>query len=519
VTSPEAGHLATATEPDADAAEAFVATSPVSEAEKRFDHARRTIGLFLGPLALLAVLAWPMPALSIEAHRLAAIVTLVMIWWVAEAIPIAITSLVGVGLATLFGVADATTVLAPFGNPVIFLFIGSFILGRAIAEHGVDRRISGALLDVAAVGGSYARSRLAVQAIVMAISAWISNAATTVMMLPVALGVLRSQVGRTPPAPGPVTTGMVLTVAFASSIGGMITPVGAAPNLITMGLLESTAGVVVEFTTWVLVALPVAIVMGIALHVAGRYFFPVPGGPPPAQPRELVHHPRNWTRGELNTALAFLAAVLLWVGPSVLGAVAPESGLSIALGDRLDEGIAAILAASLLFVLPVDWRARRFTLGWNEAAQIDWSTILLMGGGLSLGHLMFTTGLAEHLARAIVDGSGAASLWSITAVSIAIGVLLTEVTSNTSATAMLVPVVISICQAAGVNPAAPAIGVCLGASCTSMFPISTPANAIVYSTGLVPIRRMILFGAIMDVCGFLVILAGLRLLCPLLGLA
>src|SRR5262245_62859855 len=163
--SPEAVDVASAARPEAGATEPFTAGSPVSDAEKRFDHARRTIGFFFGPLALLAVLAWPMPALSAEAHRLAAIVTLVMIWWVAEAIPIAITSLVGVGLATLVGVADATTVLAPFGNPVIFLFIGSFILGRAIAEHGVDRRISAALLDVAAVGGSYARSRLAVQVI------------------------------------------------------------------------------------------------------------------------------------------------------------------------------------------------------------------------------------------------------------------------------------------------------------------------------------------------------------------
>jgi sodium-dependent dicarboxylate transporter 2/3/5 len=513
--SPEPVPAATAP----DDATAFLIASSVSDVERRFDLARRTVGLFLGPLALAAVLLWPIPSLSVEAHRLAAIVTLVMIWWVCEAIPIAITALVGVGLATLFGVADATTVLAPFGNPVIFLFIGSFILGRAIAEHGVDRRISGTILGLAAVGGSYARSRLAVQAIVMAISAWISNAATTAMMLPVALGVLRSQTGRAPREPGPMTTGMVLVVAFASSIGGMITPVGAAPNLITIGLLATTAGVTVGFTTWVLVALPIAVVMGVALNLAGRRMFAVPGGPPAARRGDLVQAPREWTRGEFNTALAFVAAVVLWVGPSVLSAVAPEATLSGTINDRLDEGVAAVLAASLLFVLPVDWAKRRFTLGWTEASQIDWATILLMGGGLALGQLMFTTGLAERLAKTIVSASGADSLWAVTAVAIAIGILLTEVTSNTSATAMLVPVVISICQATGVNPAAPAIGVCLGASCTSMFPISTPANAIAYSTGLIPIRRMMFFGAVMDVCGFLVILAGLRILCPLLGLA
>src|SRR5262245_25353491 len=181
------------TQVDKDPIDRFTANATLSDAERRFDRTRRTVGLFAGPAALILVLLWPLPALTTEAHRLAGIVTLVMVWWVSEAIPIAVTALVGVGLATLFGVADAVEVLAPFGNPIIFLFLGSFILGRAIAEHGLDRRISGSLLGIESVGRSFVRARGAILILVLGISAWISNAATTAMMLPVALGVLKAQ--------------------------------------------------------------------------------------------------------------------------------------------------------------------------------------------------------------------------------------------------------------------------------------------------------------------------------------
>jgi sodium-dependent dicarboxylate transporter 2/3/5 len=187
--------------------------------------------------------------------------------------------------------------------------------------------------------------------------------------------------------------------------------------------------------------------------------------------------------------------------------------------SRLDEAVVAVMAAVLLFVLPIDWRTRQFTLDWRQAASIDWGTILLFGGGLSLGRLMFETGLAAAVGTSLVEMSGATSLWSITALAIVLGVVLTEIASNTAAANMLVPVVISISQAAGVSPIPPALGACLAASLAFMLPISTPPNAIVYGTGLVPIRAMLGFGVIMDVLGALVIFAGLRILCPLLGLA
>ncbi len=217
--------------------------------------------------------------------------------------------------------------------------------------------------------------------------------------------------------------------------------------------------------------------------------------------------------------MAFGTAVVLWIAP---GVAALALGTSAApyrfLSARLDEGVVALLAALLLFVLPVDWKRRQFTVTWAQASRIDWGTILLFGGGLSLGRLMFTSGLAEKIGTGLVSASGANSLWAITAVMCAVAILITEVTSNTAATNMLVPVALAISQAAGVSPLPPVLAVAFGASMAFMLPISTPPNAIVYGSGLVPITAMIRCGLLLDLVSFAIIVVGLRLLCPLLGL-
>jgi sodium-dependent dicarboxylate transporter 2/3/5 len=196
----------------------------------------------------------------------------------------------------------------------------------------------------------------------------------------------------------------------------------------------------------------------------------------------------------------------------------PEHGLVKWFDHRMPESVAALVAAILLFILPINLREGRFTLSWKEAAEIDWGTILLFGAGLSLGRLMFDTGVAEALGRGIVGLTGSYSLWALTAVAVGLGILISESTSNTSATSMLVPVVIALAQAGGINPVPPALGTCFGACYGFMLPVSVPPNAIVYSSGLVPITKMIRAGILFDLLGFFIVLGCLRVLCPLLGL-
>jgi sodium-dependent dicarboxylate transporter 2/3/5 len=225
----------------------------------------------------------------------------------------------------------------------------------------------------------------------------------------------------------------------------------------------------------------------------------------------------TWSAGQVNTFLAFAVAVVLWVTPGVL-ALGLEKGHPAAkfFETHVPEAVVALLAALLLFVLPTDLRRGRFTISWPEAVKIDWGTLLLFGGGLSLGTLMFETKVAQVLGDSITNMTGLSSLWSLTALAVALGILLSELSSNTAAANMLIPVVIALAQQARVDPVPPALGACLGASYGFMLPVSTPPNAIAYGTGLVPIPRMIRAGVLFDLCGFAVIVLGLRLLWPLL---
>ena len=498
------------------------AGAAVSEVEERFDRARRSVGLWLGPAAFALFWFLPLAALRPEAHRLSAVVSLVVVWWVTEAIPIPATALLGAALTVVCGVANATDAFAPFASPTIFLFIGSFIIGQAVSTHQLDRRLALSLLSLNVVRGSLGRTRVAMGLLCLAVSAWMSNTATTAMMLPVAMGVLTAAGVADRRGNRSYAIGFLLTVAYAASIGGIITPVGTPPNLITLGLLDRLAGVKINFLTWMLLMTPIALSLGLVMFIAGVRLFP-----PLAQGSRAAascvdgaeHRMGAWTIGQRNCALAFSVAVVLWVTPGALAVLGQGDVPWVkTLTLRLDEAVVAITAASLLFVLPVDWRERRFTIGWSEASSIDWGTILLFGGGLSLGRLMFVTGLAEHIGRAIVVWSGVETLWGVTAMAAALGICLTEITSNTAATNMLVPVIISIAQASGVSPVPPALAVCLGASMAFMLPISTPPNAIVYGSGLVPITAMLRFGIVLDALAFVVIVAGLRVLAPMLGL-
>jgi sodium-dependent dicarboxylate transporter 2/3/5 len=496
-------------------------TSPlasISEAEARFERIRRTVGLIFGPIAFAIVALMPIAGLSVEAHRLAAVVALVVVWWVTEAIPIAATALVGAALTVLYGVATPTEAFAPFANPTIFLFMGSFMIGQAVVEHRLDTRLAVGLLKLPAVAGNVNRTVVALGAMTLLLSGWMSNTATTAMMAPIALGVLGAASQAATRKDVSFRAGFLLTVAYAASIGGMLTPVGSPPNLITLGLLEKIAGVQISFFQWMMLVAPIALAYGGLMLVLAQRVCPAP---PHARLRAVDNRQApaaTWTRGQRNCAIAFGVAVVLWVLPGI-AAIAGVSGATGELLGRLDEGVVAILAAMLLFVLPIDWKRRQFTMEWQTASRIDWGTILLFGGGLSLGQLMFTTGLAAAIGTAAVNASGAESLWAITAVATAVAVILSEFTSNTAATSMLVPVVLSITSAAGLNPIPPALGTCLGASLSFMLPISTPPNAIVYGTGMVPITTMMRYGIVMDVLGFLLIMAGLRILCPLLGFA
>lgn len=501
-------------------------------AELRIERGRQSVGLFLGPLLFLLLLVVPPDGLPRpEAARLLAVTAWVVTWWITEAVPIPVTSLLAPTLAVLCGVGSARELFAPFGDPIILLFLGSFILAEAMLSSGLDRRIASAILAHPRLGSSPTRILLAFAGVTAGLSMWLSNTATAAMIYPLALAVLKgvsrlSLAGGVPPLdPGrsPYSTALLLAIAYAASIGGIATPIGTPPNLIVLSSLDTLAGIRLPFFTWMLIATPIMLTMLAGLVALLRVTLPRQMGHLHATGQLLAAEgtaSRRWERAECNTLIAFLVAVTLWILPGAAALIGGEgSGVAKVLAALFPEPVVAVLAAALLFVLPVDWRARQFTLTWTAAARIDWGTLLLFGGGLSLGTAMMRTGLAEAAGRALVSLTGARSLVALTFLFGAIAIFLTETTSNTAAAAMLAPLAIASAQAAGSSPAPPAIAVALGCSMAFMLPVATPPNAIVYGSGQVPIGAMVRRGLVLNLCCALVVPAGTLLLCRLFGLA
>ena len=500
----------------------------LSSSEEKFERWRKGIGLFAGPLAFTIIYLIPISYLSKEAHNLAAVLGLVLIFWLSEAIPLSVTAILGAILNIVFGVAPAKVVFAPFADPIIFLFIGSFILAEAIRLHNLDKRFAFAIFSVKFVGESPYRVLFACGLIAAVVSMWISNTAATAMMLPITLGVLHAmdeihkEAGRASNIhDSSYATGMMLIIAYGASVGGIATPIGTPPNLIGIGLIQSLAGVKITFFEWMAFAAPLTVIVFVFLYILIMLLHPphiikldgIKGYIKRARQKLGV-----WSRGEINTAIAFSAAVFLWIFPSIVSMVlGKDSNISKFLSERLDEGVVAVIAASLLFILPVNWKEKKFTITWERAVKIDWGTILLFGGGLSLGKLMFSTGLADVIGKSLTNITGAGSLWGITAIAVFLAIIVSETTSNTASANMVIPVMIALANGAGVSPIPPALGACLGASFGFMLPVSTPPNAIVYGSGLVPILKMARAGIVFDVLGFFIILGGLMVLCPLMG--
>ena len=485
---------------------------------------RKAIGLVAGPLSALALFVLPLPSLSSEAHRLAAVVILVIVFWLTEAIPIPATALLGVALTVLLGVAPAGKVLAAFGDPVLFLFIGSFMLARAMRVHGLDRRIAYRLLAHPWVGASTYRTLWALGLTACLLSMWMSNTACTAMLFPVALAIARTTEESVRPnaadsaPPLRYTTGLLLMLAYAASVGGIATPVGTPPNLIGIAFIEQQLGRHLGFLQWIVFGVPLSLALLAGLYGILMLAFRPEIRVVPGQ-RERMEAARQalgpMSHGERNSLIAFGLAVLLWIGPGLLGlALGNQHPLVASMEQRLPEGIVALLAASLLFLLPTDWSKRTFTLRWEDAVRIDWGTILLFGGGIALGRMMFDTGLASAVGHNLLTWLGIRGETALTGAAAAVATLISETSSNTASANMVVPVMLSMAQTLGVSGVLTGVAATLGASLGFMLPISTPPNAIVYGSGAIRLIDMVRVGLLLDSLGVLMVWAACVWLVP-----
>jgi sodium-dependent dicarboxylate transporter 2/3/5 len=508
----------------------------LSESERRFDRARRKVGSILAPTVFVALLVIPVGGLAPPAQRLAAVCAATVILWVTEAMPLGAAALLGPAVAVLLGVCTPAAGFAAFADPLIFLFLGGFLLAGGLSRQRFDRRAALWLIARPIVRGSPRRAFVAIATIAFLFSMWISNTATTAMLLPVALG-LCATIRRVAP-PDEATQralhhfggGMCLILAYSASLGGMATPIGTGPNVIALGMLDQLAGVRIDFLTWMSFALPISIASAAIAVTLGTLAFKPPiervVGLTDEVSRQLDElGPMH--RGERRAIAIFGLAVVGWLTPSLLRlSLGTDDPLTRWATATLNEGTVAIVCACLMFLIPSgrpdphDQDAGARILDVSVIRELDWDTLLLLGGGLALGRLTFDTGLAEAIGRGVIGGAGplAAHPLGLMATATLLMIFLTEVTSNTATTSMMLPVLIGIAKASGYDPTSTALITTFAASHAFMLPVSTPPNAMAYGTRMIRIHDMIRLGFRLDLLGYVVlVVAGVTIVPWVLG--
>jgi sodium-dependent dicarboxylate transporter 2/3/5 len=495
------------------------AQRPAGAGARRSDTSRE-IGLVVGVAAFALLVAWPPPAgLGVPAQRAGAVAALMAVWWVTEAIPIYATALLPLVLYPLLGVLDAKQAAAPYAEPTIFLFLGGFFLAMAMVRWGLHRRFA---LHVIRLHGTSRRHLVfGFMAATAAISMWVSNTATTVMVYPVALAVLARLEPEADAGGGPGRGGfgaaLMLGVAYAASIGGVGTLVGTPPNAIFAGQARLLFPHLppVDFLRYMLVGVPYVLVflplawltlVTLFLRHEGRGAREANG----AGAADFAAELRGLgplSRAEATVLAVFALAAFGWIFRADLklgGFTLPGWADALGLGDRVQDATVAVAAALLLFLIPVDRERRHFALDWDWAVRIPWGVLLLFGGGFALAESFHKTGLAAWLAGHMTGLAGLPLLPLLFCLTLGVTVL-SEFASNTAVAALLMPILAATATGIGVHPYILMLCASIAASSGFALPVATAANAIVFGSGRITARQMLKAGLVLDLIAAILI--------------
>ena len=466
----------------------------------------------MGPALFLIILLWFHPeGLSKEANAILASTIWIAVWWITEAVPIAITSLLPVVLFPLTGGMELAETTASFGHRYIFLYIGGFILAIAIERWNLHKRI--ALNIIQLIGTNVKNVILGFMLATAFLSMWISNTATSVMMLPIGMSII-SQLMDNPKTVENENQNfgkaLMLAIAYSASIGGMATLIGTPPNLVLATIVQETYGIEITFSKWFMFGLPISLIL---LAICWKYLTEIaftfkqkkfPGG-----------------RNEINKQLKSLGklsyeekmVLLIFVGTAF--AWITRSFLLQKLIPNLDDTIIAVIAGILLFILPASKSKNRKLINWEEAVKLPWGILLLFGGGLALAQGFKTSGLAEWIGGQLTLLEGA-SIFILLIFLIALVNFLTEITSNLATTAMILPILAPLSLVLDVNPFMLMVGATVAASCAFMLPVATPPNAVVFGSGYLRIPDMAKTGVWMNLFSIIFLTIMVYFLLPIL---
>jgi len=472
----------------------------------------KQIGLILGPALFLITLLWFHPeGLSKEANAILASTLWVAVWWITEAIPIAITSLLPIVLFPLTGGLGLEETTASFGHRYIFLYIGGFILAIAIERWNLHKRIA---LNIIQFIGTNVKSIIFGFMIATAfLSMWISNTATSVMMLPIGMAIISQLIDNPDTIEDENKTfgiALMLGIAYSASIGGIATLIGTPPNLVLAGIVQETYGVEITFSKWFMFGLPISLIL---LVLCWKYLTEFafsfkqkdfPGGK--AEINKQLKSLGKISYEEKMVLLIFIATAFAWI---------TRSFLLQKFIPNIDDTIIAIISGIILFILPASKDKNRKLINWEEAVRLPWGILLLFGGGLALAQGFTTSGLAEWIGGQLTLLEGA-SLFIILLFLIAMVNFLTEIASNLATTAMILPILAPLALIIDVHPFILMVGATVAASCAFMLPVATPPNAVVFGSGYLRIPDMVKAGIWMNLFSIIFLTLMVYFLLPLL---
>jgi len=459
-------------------------------------------GFGFGLFVFILMLFLPAPeGLSPQGWSVAAIVTLMAIWWATEAIPVAVTALLPLALFPLIGIVSFKEAAIPYANPNIYLFLGGFMLALGIERSGLHKRM--ALHMIIAAGSSGPKLIAGFMTIAALISMFVMNTSTTLMLLPIGLAVC-SVVSNTIPGLTDkeieyFDTSLMLGIAYAATIGGMSTLVGTAPNIVFSAFMLETYGIEISMIDWMTLGVPLAIVMLYsAWLVLTKYVFPtsfITSKDTKTYLKNMLNDQGPLSKDEIKISIIFGLTALAWMFRTLLDNYDMFSGLT-------DAGI-AIISAILLFMIPSSHHKGEL-LDWDQSNKLPWGLLILFGGGLSIAAQINSSGLGIWIGESLSVLSTVPPIFLIFAVA-ALIIFLTEVTSNVATTSTFLPVFGAVAIGIGVLPVSLTVPVCLAASCAFMLPVATPPNAIVYGSGKFTIATMMKAGFILNIIGIFVV--------------
>lgn len=468
----------------------------------------KVVALIMGPLLFLIInQIAPTAGLDENAWDVLAVVSWMVIWWIFEAVPIPVTALLPIILMPLLGVSSVGEATSPYASSIIFLFMGGFMLALGMERHNLHKRIA---LNLIRLTGTNANGVILGFMLATAIlSMWISNTATAVMMLPIALSVvtlLDTEQSETKKGFSKFKLGLFLSIAYAANIGGMGTLIGTPPNVVFLGYVNTMLKSDIAFADWLLFGIPaVAILLFLTYVLITRVLFPHKLGKIKGAD-ELIHKELHalgkWKQAERAVAVIFACTALAWIFKKQINLLIGQ--------DLLTDTITAMMGGLAMFVVPVNKKGKRL-LKWEATRDLPWGILILFGGGMSLAKAMERTGIVELVGEYVATYDHLPH-WAIVLILTSIMLFMTELMSNVALTTIMVPMVIGIANGLGIDPFLVCIPVTMAASCAFMMPISTPPNAVVFSSGYIKMKEMVRAGFLLNLLSILIlVLIGLSL--------